>query len=446
MIKKIEIKKLFGRFDYNLEFKDENIMIITGPNGYGKSTILKIIYSIFCDRVEYINTFNFKSIVIYLNKSKIKIVKTEKGIEINDKLYTFPSVNDINEEYNHQLYIYSDDKNTDKDQEQQLITSILRRRNTNIKEQMLISDESFLPIFCYYWRLENRGKKMKKEIVSLIDLKSIIDKCKIEIGNISYIKEQRLLSTRKKYKYGQIETLYYNTILLNSEKLKEEFEKLIIKHSKLSNELDRTFLERLFKSNKKSNKKQLEDELNEVTNNQKALKKYGLLKENSSLRNLSQENYNKYQAELSIYISDMKKKYEVFDSFIKQIELYEEIVNNKLQFKKIELSIEKGIQVKTDDDKELELENLSSGEQNILVLYYSLIFESAANLIFIDEPEISLHIAWQDQFIGDLKKIINSINNKLQVIIATHSIELALNNTDIQIDLGGVYNEKFYKR
>ena len=175
-------------------------------------------------------------------------------------------------------------------------------------------------------------------------------------------------------------------------------------------------------------------------------KMQSMMKENSSLRNLSQENYNKYQAELSIYISDMKKKYEVFDSFIKQIELYEEIVNNKLQFKKIELSIEKGIQVKTDDDKELELENLSSGEQNILVLYYSLIFESAANLIFIDEPEISLHIAWQDQFIGDLKKIINSINNKLQVIIATHSIELALNNTDIQIDLGGVYNEKFYKR
>lgn len=48
MIKTIKISKLFGRFDYKLDFSEEGIMIITGPNGYGKSTILKMINS-FCN-------------------------------------------------------------------------------------------------------------------------------------------------------------------------------------------------------------------------------------------------------------------------------------------------------------------------------------------------------------------------------------------------------------
>lgn len=48
MISSVKITKLFGRFNYELKFMPENIMIITGPNGYGKSTILKMINS-FCD-------------------------------------------------------------------------------------------------------------------------------------------------------------------------------------------------------------------------------------------------------------------------------------------------------------------------------------------------------------------------------------------------------------
>ena len=46
MIKKLQIKNLFGQFNYTLTFKKTGINIITGPNGFGKSTILKIIESI----------------------------------------------------------------------------------------------------------------------------------------------------------------------------------------------------------------------------------------------------------------------------------------------------------------------------------------------------------------------------------------------------------------
>ena len=45
MLESIAIKKLFGLFDYHIKFDTvENITILTGPNGYGKTTILNIIY------------------------------------------------------------------------------------------------------------------------------------------------------------------------------------------------------------------------------------------------------------------------------------------------------------------------------------------------------------------------------------------------------------------
>jgi predicted ATP-binding protein involved in virulence len=46
-IEKVKISGLFGRFNYtiNLVSNENGINIITAPNGYGKSTILKIISS-----------------------------------------------------------------------------------------------------------------------------------------------------------------------------------------------------------------------------------------------------------------------------------------------------------------------------------------------------------------------------------------------------------------
>lgn len=43
MITRLVIEKLFGRFNYIVELDRNNITIITGPNGFGKTTILKII-------------------------------------------------------------------------------------------------------------------------------------------------------------------------------------------------------------------------------------------------------------------------------------------------------------------------------------------------------------------------------------------------------------------
>ncbi|EFC3901873.1 AAA family ATPase, partial [Escherichia coli] len=42
----LKVKKLFGLLDYEIPLDNNEITMLTGPNGYGKTMILKIINSI----------------------------------------------------------------------------------------------------------------------------------------------------------------------------------------------------------------------------------------------------------------------------------------------------------------------------------------------------------------------------------------------------------------
>lgn len=62
---------------------------------------------------------------------------------------------------------------------------------------------------------------------------------------------------------------------------------------------------------------------------------------------------------------------------------------------------------------------LSSGEQQILILFSYLAFNNEDGRLFIiDEPELSLHIKWQEDFLQSLELV---TPKSTQVIIATHS-------------------------
>ena len=51
-INSIKIEKLFEIFDYNISFSaNENVLIITGPNGFGKTMILNIIFNLYISKI-----------------------------------------------------------------------------------------------------------------------------------------------------------------------------------------------------------------------------------------------------------------------------------------------------------------------------------------------------------------------------------------------------------
>ena len=76
-IKRLTITKLFGQFDYDIPLDNpEGIRIITGPNGYGKTMILKILDSLFKEDAYFFEQLVFETITIYLNNdNEIRIRK-----------------------------------------------------------------------------------------------------------------------------------------------------------------------------------------------------------------------------------------------------------------------------------------------------------------------------------------------------------------------------------
>jgi predicted ATP-binding protein involved in virulence len=70
----------------------------------------------------------------------------------------------------------------------------------------------------------------------------------------------------------------------------------------------------------------------------------------------------------------------------------------------------------------------------MLVLLYELLFlVSPDSLVMIDEPEISLHVAWQQEFLNDLSTIIDQ--TLFDALIATHSPQIIHDRWDLTVEL-----------
>ena len=79
---------------------------------------------------------------------------------------------------------------------------------------------------------------------------------------------------------------------------------------------------------------------------------------------------------------------------------------------------------------------LSSGEKQILVILLTVLVEDEQPyVLFMDEPEVSLHIEWQKVLI----KSIMNINPNVQLILTTHSPAVIMDGwTDCITEVGEI--------
>lgn len=163
----------------------------------------------------------------------------------------------------------------------------------------------------------------------------------------------------------------------------------------------------------------------------------GLLDKNgsSSFQSLSKIDEHTRRV-LSIYVNDEKQKLGLFDNLAKKIEFLKEAINKRFLYKRMGINKEDGYTFTTIDQKTLPSTKLSSGEQHELILLYELLFKvKPSSLILIDEPELSLHVAWQQQFLQDLTEITKL--SSIDVLIATHSPQIIHDRWDLTVELKG---------
>ena len=240
------------------------------------------------------------------------------------------------------------------------------------------------------------------------------------------------------------------TVKLYADELAKKIKNKAEEYGALSQRLDSEFPKRVIgqvtpfdstsntASDSTSRYNELRNELEGLRKDQTRLKEMGLLVgvdlsipeeiENQSRREV-------LNGVLTVYVRDLRKKLEIFNDLAERIELLNRNINGRFSFKKLRVTKDEGFVFDVKRGQSLSAEALSSGEQHELVLNYELLFKiDERSLVLIDEPELSLHIAWQHQFMQDLLDIARL--GQFDVLVATHSPDIIHTHWDLATDLG----------
>ena len=81
MLRKAEIKKLFGIYSYTINLvNDDNypLRFITGPNGSGKSTLLKLLFALFNSQTQKFFDIEFDELNLWFDEDEFQILQNRK--------------------------------------------------------------------------------------------------------------------------------------------------------------------------------------------------------------------------------------------------------------------------------------------------------------------------------------------------------------------------------
>jgi len=138
---------------------------------------------------------------------------------------------------------------------------------------------------------------------------------------------------------------------------------------------------------------------------------------------------NKIMAFVESYIKNSREENKPIDRYLKIVNDFFKDSNKRLCFDETG-----ALSIMISDSDPTPTTSLSSGESQIIVIITHLSFNPAAqlaNVFIVDEPELSLHLRWQELFVQSIREA----NPNLQVILATHSPSIILDNVDYGVDL-----------
>ena len=253
---------------------------------------------------------------------------------------------------------------------------------------------------------------------------------------VHFIETQRLLRIKSPTPHRSV--WRESTVNQCAEELARRLNETLARSATLSQTLERSFPTRVISGvgTGPLSEEHIRSKLNALDQKRSRLVDAGLLESSNEPALPTKRFDDTTQRVLGVYINDTERKLSVLDDMLSRIELIRSIVDARFLQKTISIDRQEGFVAYTRDGRRLELSGLSSGEQHELVLLYELLFRAEQNtLILIDEPELSLHIAWQQQFLRDLLKITKLV--KLTALVATHSPQIIHDRWDLTVELLG---------
>jgi predicted ATP-binding protein involved in virulence len=442
-IEKVQVERLFGIFDHEIPMKmEDRVTIIHGPNGFGKTTILKMVDGLFNARYSELRSIPFREFRVELEDGRSVVVTKA----VPDTSRPLPGV----------------EGRRKRGRDRHLVVRLVRG-NKDIERTELASPASadwesvqyHMPLEQFVPGLVREGRTTWRYVPTHeeLDLEEVVERFSDQLPlpsprpekkNGEWLREiqkavqVRLIESERLRRIAKLprRAREYEgppalelSVAVHSGDLAKAIQNKLAEYAAVSQSLDRTFPVRLVeKMQSRPGEHQLaspdlRSKLNQLEAKRARLQEAGLLDKQQDPRFQVPEELQETQRVLTVYVRDVEQKLSVFDDIATRIDLLKEIVNSRFSFKHISIDKEKGFIFNTQEGQPLSPTHLSSGEQHMLVLFSELLFRVEPNsLVMIDEPEISLHVTWQQQFLRDVQRVTELAS--FDVLIATHSPQI----------------------
>lgn len=425
-LQKFAIYGLWGERNYALELKDEKLIVV-GENGSGKTTVMRMLFNCLACQWEKLLDEWFKRIEITID-DETKIIEYN---QIGD-----PKSYEIPEKWLEDLPIF------------------IRRRFSFESGKKYYPDEFLKAIEMmdlpdtYYSKIENYLQELHKNMPEPIqEITEWINE-KLEYQIIYYPTYRRFEDkekrTRNRLRHSsrwgtyQVNNLKKSIIVSQSgmddveEKIAETLFMIQETYSRTSAELNLDCFTGILKhdfnqsiniSEEEADPEYVETVFNSISGSNLSEEDIRLIKD-KLLKILEKNSVTQDYDKIVIYFYSMlvqrfrvlKEKEERLEQFFYSCNGF---LNNK-QFVYDPNRFNYTIQVESHngEKKDMKIEQLSSGEKQIVALFCYLCLDDAMDkLIVIDEPELSLSVDWQERILED----ISHIPTCKSLIVATQS-------------------------
>ncbi|MEU7694336.1 AAA family ATPase [Microbispora hainanensis] len=426
-LKKLEIRGLFDSKNYVFDLDLKEPTLLTGSNGSGKSSILRIVNAVGMGAWRHFLSLPVRSAslefehgtIFTLEKSTTS--KTALVATLNGRKCEFDAADTLD-------YTITDEELLE------LVPGLTVAGSTMSGSMYLYRGEyvdrrelfTFLPD-----ALSPRSSQDGFDAITDF----------AENFHLLFVTDQRLVVSEEKFgspRHRPTRTANRTAADLSAREIGRQMQKALSDYASVSQRFDRDFPNRVVKamaSEEEVPVDRIERLLRDVEREREALQKVGLLP-----RDLSSEAFQGLPLhEISVrpvietFITDTKRKFETLADLRERLTLFAEFLNQHYENKRVVTSPKDGFKVEIDGDPERTIgpAQLSSGEQQMLVLAFEILFHAEpGTLVLIDEPELSLHVLWQDTFIDDLSRM--GAVRDLQFILATHSPSLIGGRDDLK--------------
>jgi ABC-type lipoprotein export system ATPase subunit len=415
-VQSIKIAGFWGDGEASSDFRDD-VNIIIGKNGTGKTTFMNILHAVLAVDVDALHENHFQSTHITLSDGKRKRNITAHRMELDDSPFPFIEYKVSNRKFIVPLFVAEDVR---------AFSPFVRRRASENAQEIRIELTKMVSLASLsVYRLGGDAdpelrERNQKRILSPVDQRLSTLTQRLTQYQLELSSEARKVSSD--LQRDVLTSLLYSKSDPRTRGYPLDFDAAVEKKNLVS------AYSQLGVSGQEI-ARMIQEHIAAVAEAAEKLKAYSTKRPGDDIEIdidfSALEAFGRTRSVVDLSLNSEKK----INALFSQITLFINMLHKFIPDKKF--NFESGELIAT-GNKPIALASLSSGEKQLLILFIEALLQRQQPYIFLaDEPELSLHISWQRNIISAIK----SINPQAQVIVATHSPEIAGKYRDAILDM-----------